>query len=77
MIAPTFLEGIIKILFVFVLISAGLIISTRNLSSVLTAYTIQSFLLASVSSLLYLMDGKDQLLLLAVLTLASNVILIP
>ena len=60
MIDPTFLEGIIKILFVFVLISAGLIISTRNLSSVLTAYTIQSFLLASVSSLLYLMDGKDQ-----------------
>ncbi|KKG57912.1 hydrogenase subunit [Methanosarcina mazei] len=77
MIDPTFLEGIIKILFVFVLISAGLIISTRNLSSVLTAYTIQSFLLASVSSLLYLMDGKDQLLLLAVLTLASKVILIP
>ena len=77
MIDPTFLEGIIKILFGFVLISAGLIISTRNLSSVLTAYTIQSFLLASVSSLLYLMDGKDQLLLLAVLTLASKVILIP
>ena len=43
----------------------------------MTAYTIQSFLLASVSSLLYLMDGKDQLLLLAVLTLASKVILIP
>ncbi|MDQ1274830.1 MAG: hydrogenase-4 component [Euryarchaeota archaeon] len=77
MIDPTFLEGIIKILFVFVLISAGLIISTRNLSSVLTAYTFQSFLLAAVSSLLYMIDGKDQLLLLAVLTLASKVILIP
>jgi hydrogenase-4 component E len=77
MIDPTLLEGIIKILFVFVLISAGLIISTRNLSSVLTAYTIQSFLLAAVSSLLYMIDGKGQLLLLAVLTLASKVILIP
>ncbi len=77
MIDPTLLEGIIKILFVFVLISAGLIISTRNLSSVLTAYTFQSFLLAAVSSLLYMIDGKDQLILLAVLTLASKVILIP
>ena len=77
MIDPTFLEGIIKILFVFVLISAGLIISTRNLSSVLTAYTFQSFLLAAVSSLLYMIDGKGQLLLLAGLTLGSKVILIP
>lgn len=77
MIDPSSLEGIIKILFVFVLISAGLIISTRNLSSVLTAYTVQSFLLAAVSSLLYMINGKDQLLLLVVLTLASKVILIP
>lgn len=77
MIDPTLLEGIIKILFVFVLISAGLIISTRNLSSVLTAYTFQSFLLAAVSFLLYMIDGKAQLILLAVLTLASKVILIP
>jgi len=77
MIDPTLLEGIIKILFVFVLISAGLIISTRNLSSVLTAYTFQSFLLAAVSSLLYMIDGKDQLILLAVLTLASKVFVIP
>jgi len=77
MIDPLFLEGIIKILFVFVLISAGLIISTRNLSSVLTTYTVQSFLLAAVSFLLYLIDGKGQLLLLAGLTLASKVILIP
>lgn len=77
MIDPTFLEGIIKILFVFVLISAGLIISTRNLSSVLTAYTAQSFLLAAVSVLLYMIDGKGQLLMLAGLTLASKVLLIP
>ena len=77
MIDPLFLEGIIKILFVFVLISAGLIISTRNLSSILTSYTIQSFLLAAVSFLLYLIDGKSQLLLLAGLTLGSKVILIP
>lgn len=77
MIDPTFLEGIIKILFVFVLISAGLIISTRNLSSVLTAYTFQSFLLAAVSFLLYMIDGKSQLLLLAGLTLGSKVVLIP
>ena len=77
MIDPTLLEGIIKIFFVFVLISAGLIISTRNLSSVLTAYTFQSFLLAAVSFLLYMIDGKAQLILLAVLTLASKVILIP
>lgn len=77
MIDPASLEGTIKILFVFVLISAGLIISTRNLSSVLTAYTFQSFLLAAVSFLLYMMDGKGQLILLAVLTLGSKVILIP
>lgn len=77
MIDPTFLEGVVKILFVFVLISAGLIISTRNLSSVLTAYTAQSFLLAAVSVLLYMIDGKGQLLMLAGLTLASKVLLIP
>lgn len=77
MIDPSLLEGLIKILFVFVLISAALIISTRNLSSVLTTYTVQSFLLTLVSFLLYLMDEKGQLLLLAGLTLASKVILIP
>ena len=68
MIDPLILEGLIKILFVFILISAALIISTRNLSSVLSTYTVQSFLLVVVSFLLYLMDGKEQLLLLAGLT---------
>ncbi|MCQ1537002.1 hydrogenase subunit [Methanosarcina sp. KYL-1] len=77
MIEPLFLEGVIKILFVFVLISAALIISTRSLASVLTTYTVQSFLLAAVSFLLYLMEGKSELLLLAGLTLASKVLLIP
>lgn len=77
MIDPLFLESLIKILFVFVLISAALIISTRNLSSVLSTYTIQSLLLVAVSFLLYLMNGKEQLLLLAGLTLVSKVILIP
>ena len=77
MIDLLYLEGVIKILFVFVLISAALIISTRSLASVLNTYTVQSFLLAAVSFLLYLIEGKSELLLLAGLTLASKVLLIP
>ena len=74
---PAFLENIIRILFVFVLITAAFTLSTRNIASLLTVYAVQSLLLVLISSSLYLIEGSQTLLAIAVLTLVSKVLLIP
>ncbi|MBW2637962.1 MAG: hydrogenase subunit [Deltaproteobacteria bacterium] len=74
---PVFLEGAIKILFVFVLVTAALVISARNLASLLTTYTVQSLLLALIAGLLYLIEESPVLLSIAALTFVSKVLLIP
>lgn len=72
-----FLEGIIRILFVFVLITAAFTLSTRNIASLLTVYAVQSLLLVLIASFLYLIEGNQTLLAIAALTLVSKVLLIP
>jgi hydrogenase-4 component E len=72
-----FLEDLIRILFVFVLITAAFTLSTRNIASLLTVYGIQSILLVLVASFLYLIEGKQTLLAIAALTLVTKVLLIP
>jgi len=74
---PVFLEDIVRILFVFVLIAAAFILSTRNIASLLTVYTVQSLLLVLIATFLYLMEGNQTLLAIAVLTLVTKVLLIP
>jgi hydrogenase-4 component E len=74
---PAFLEDMIRILFVFVLITAAFTLSTRNIASLLTVYAVQSLLLVLISSSLYLIEGSQTLLAIAVLTLVSKVLLIP
>ncbi|MCO5382020.1 MAG: hypothetical protein NHB15_07945 [Methanosarcina barkeri] len=72
-----FLEDIVRILFVFVLITAAFTLSTRNIASLLTVYTVQSLLLVLIAVFLYLIQGSQTLLAIAALTLVSKVLLIP
>ncbi|MGB9939938.1 hydrogenase subunit [Methanosarcina sp.] len=74
---PAFLEDIVRILFVFVLITAAFILSTRNIASLLTVYAVQSLLLVLIASSLYFIEGNRTLLAIAALTLVSKVLLIP
>jgi hydrogenase-4 component E len=74
---PAFLEDIIRILFVFVLITAAFTLSTRNIASLLTVYTVQSLLLVLIAEFLYLIEGNRTLIAIAALTLVSKVLLIP
>ena len=74
---PAFLEDIVRILFVFVLITAAFTLSTRNIASLLTVYTVQSLLLVLIAVFLYLIEGSQTLLAIAALTLVSKVLLIP
>jgi hydrogenase-4 component E len=72
-----FLEDIIRILFVFVLITAAFTLSTRNIASLLTVYVFQSLLLVLIAVALYLIEGSQTLLAIAALTLVTKVLLIP
>ena len=74
---PAFLEDIVRILFVFVLITAAFTLSTRNIASLLTVYTVQSLLLVLIAVSLYLIQGSQTLLAIAALTLVSKVLIIP
>jgi hydrogenase-4 component E len=74
---PAFLEDIIRILFVFVLITAAFTLSTRNIASLLTVYAVQSLLLVLIAVALYLIEGNQTLLAIAALTLVTKVLLIP
>ena len=70
-------EGIIKVLFVLLIISAAMIITRRNVNSLLMTYAVQSFIIASIAFVLYLKEGGYVLLSLMLLTLATKTFLIP
>lgn len=74
---PAFLEETVRMLFVFVLITAAFILSSRNIASLLTVYTVQSLLLVLIAVFLFMIEGNKTLLAIAALTLVSKVILIP
>jgi len=81
MIEPGIIEGIIRILFVCVIITAAYIISTRNLLSVVSVYALQSLTLVCIALALFLLDfpreGSIVLLAIAMVTFISKVIIIP
>jgi hydrogenase-4 component E len=70
-------EILIKILFVLILGTASLIIMQKTLTTLFSVYGIQSFLIAAISYILFRETGSYVLLVLAILTLLTKVIIIP
>ncbi len=77
MIDPVLAENLIKIMINLILATASIIIVKRDIISLISAYSIQSFLLAVMAILLYSQNGKATLLYLAILTVVSKVVVIP
>jgi hydrogenase-4 component E len=71
------IEGIIRILFVVIIVTAAYIISTRNLLSVVSVYAIQSLTLVLIALALFSLEGSVILLAIAVITFFSKVLIIP
>lgn len=74
---PAFFNGIIKILFVCVIITAAYIITTKNLISLVRVYALQSLTLVLIALALYWYEGAAILLAIAGITLIFKVIVIP
>ena len=72
-----FLVDATRILFVLVLGTAAVIITQRTLTSLFTMYAVQSLLVALIALILYHETGSYVVLLMALLTIASKVIVIP
>jgi hydrogenase-4 component E len=77
MIETAFISGVIKVLFVCIIITAAYIITTRNLISGVSAYATQSLTLVLIALLLYFIEESPVLLAIAIITLASKVLIIP
>ena len=71
------IEGIIRILFVCIIITAAYIISTRSLLSVVSVYALQSLTLVAIALALWSLEGSLILLAIAIVTFISKVIIIP
>ncbi len=67
----------IRILLVLIMITAALIISTRSLSTLISVYSVQSFMIVVVALILWLIIKDNTLLLIAVITLIVKVFIIP
>jgi hydrogenase-4 component E len=74
---PGFFEGIIKILFVCVIVTSAYIITTKNLISLVRVYALQSLTLVAIALALAWYEDSAILLAIAALTLVFKVILIP
>jgi len=70
-------SGIIRVLFVVVIITAAYIITTRNILSLVSVYAIQSLTLVLIALSLYTLEGSSVLLAIAVITFISKVLIIP
>jgi hydrogenase-4 component E len=77
MIDPNAIPGIIQALLVMVMITGALIVTRKDLFSLLSMYQAQSVLLALLALSLYVVEGNIVLLEMAILTIASKVVLIP
>jgi hydrogenase-4 component E len=77
MIDPAFISGIIRILLVCVIITAAYIISTRNLLSLVSMYSLQSVTLVCLALALYALESAPVLLAIAAVTFLSKALVIP
>lgn len=69
--------SLLRICLILVLISAAFLLSTRNLSSLVRTYAMQSLLLVCIALLMAVIENKSILILIAGITLVSKVIGIP
>jgi Hydrogenase 4 membrane component (E) len=74
---PAFFDGVIKILFVCVLITAAYIITTKNLISLVRVYSLQSLVLVAIATALFWREGAAVLAGIAIVTLVTKVVVIP
>ena len=74
---PAVIEGVIRILLVCVIITAAYIISTRNLLSLVSMYSLQSVTLACLALALYALESAPVLLAIAIVTFLSKALIIP
>jgi len=70
-------SSLLRICLVLVLISAACLLSTRNLSSLVRTYALQSLILVFIALLLGVREDRSILILIAGITLVSKVIAIP
>ncbi len=71
------IPSVIRILLVCVIISAAYMISTRNLLSLVSMYSLQSLTLAGMAVALYALEPSPVLIGIAVVTLVSKAVVIP
>jgi hydrogenase-4 component E len=74
---PAFFDGLVKILFVCVIVTSAYIITTRNLVSLVRVYALQSLSLVAIALSLAWYENAAILLAIALLTLVFKVIVIP
>jgi hydrogenase-4 component E len=72
-----YLDGIVKVLFVCVIITSAYIITTRNLISLVRVYALQSLALVAMALSLAWYEADSILLAIAIITLVFKVFLIP
>jgi len=77
MIDAALVQGIIRILLVCVIITAAYIISTRNLLSLVSMYSLQSVTLVCLALALWALEASPVLLAIAAISLVSKAIVIP
>ncbi len=77
MIDPAFFDGIVKILFVCVIVTSAYIITTKNLISLVRVYALQSLTLVIIALGVAWYENEPILLAIAILTLVFKVCLIP
>lgn len=77
MIDAAVFPGIVQALLVLVMITGALIVTRKDLFSLVSVYQLQSLLLALLALTLYVQSGNAVLLEMVALTLASKVLLIP
>ena len=77
MIDAALVQGIIRILLVCVIITAAYIISTRNLLSLVSMYSLQSVTLVCLALALWALESSPVLLAIAAVSLVSKAIVIP
>ncbi|WP_298666831.1 hydrogenase subunit [uncultured Methanofollis sp.] len=73
----SFVDGLVRFIFVAVLITAAFLLSTRSLPSLLRTYQLQSLLLAMLAVVFSFVEGSAVLLWIAILTVVSKVLVIP
>ncbi|WP_054847200.1 hypothetical protein [Methanoculleus chikugoensis] len=77
MIEAPFVDGIVRFIFVAIVITAVFLISARSLPFLLQTYRLQSLLLAALAVAIFFAEGSTVLLWIAALTVASKVLVIP